>query len=119
MGNSKRKYLSLIAIIISISLLSGIYTWKCEEGSTSNEAEASSILQFRATTKNIVPSFFFLSMQQDTSNKAPSSPAVDPLPEKESIPHHEPEQEPETSSPTWVQMMSAIVNVFLSLYQSH
>lgn len=119
MGKSKRLYSSILITMLLLAL-SSIHFYRIHIQTDSSQSELpGSILQYRASSKSIVPSFFFVTIQQDTSQQSPNSPAIEPIPEKDTNPGAgQSEPNPSPSSPTWVQMIGALVNVFLSLYQS-
>lgn len=72
-----------------------------------------------STSGNIVPTLLMVSIQQDSSHNSEKKPVLDPVPNNDpGQPQSQPKSDPNSTSPTWVQMIGAIVNVFLSLYQS-
>jgi len=108
-----------ILILLGFSFIMVGENSAVENDMAKKEYPAGSILQVRTHTKSIIPSFFFLSPSQDSSHHSPSVPGVEPIPEQEPDGHREvPQTQPPTTSPTWVKMVGAIVNMFLSLYQS-
>ncbi|MEO0894800.1 MAG: hypothetical protein AAFY71_00170 [Bacteroidota bacterium] len=89
---------------------------KIDQGGEAQEKLSSSLLQLRTSSKNIVPIVSFFVPQQDTSTDFTRK--LDPITDNtqdEDSDQGEPLQDANT--PTWIKMIGALVDVFLSVYK--
>lgn len=121
MKNSTKRNKTSITVLLLCLISFGVATASTNFGqapesssqATAQNSYSSSILQLRNNHRSIIPVVLFFYPQQDTNLNNPLAPIADKNQED-----HQNDTEPlqENSTPTWMKMIGAIVDIFLSVY---